>query len=34
MFEAYLQLSGLAEFVDVFKEMDKALEWLGATGTL
>ena len=33
MFEAYLQLSGLAEFVGVFREMDKALKWLGATGT-
>jgi hypothetical protein len=28
MFEAYLQLSGLAEFVNTFKEMDGALEWL------
>ena len=34
MFEAYLQLSGLAEFVNTFKEMDGALEWLGVSGPL
>jgi hypothetical protein len=34
MFEAYLQLSGLAEFVGIFKELDQALEWLGITGPL
>jgi hypothetical protein len=32
MFEAYLQLSGTAELVSVFKERQKALEWLGITG--
>jgi hypothetical protein len=32
MFEAYLQLSGSGEFMSVFKEREKALEWLGVDG--
>src|SRR5580704_611018 len=28
MFETYLQLSGAAEFVKVFKQRDQAMEWL------
>jgi hypothetical protein len=32
MFETYLQLSGAAEHVSVFKERHEALTWLGITG--
>lgn len=32
MFEAYLQLSGAAESVSVFKERGEALAWLGIVG--
>lgn len=32
MFQTYLQLSGAAESVSVFRNRDKALEWLGITG--
>lgn len=32
MFQTYLQLSGAAESVSVFRNRDKALQWLGITG--
>jgi hypothetical protein len=31
MFEAYLRLSGTTESVSVFKDRNKALDWLGIT---
>jgi hypothetical protein len=34
MFETYLQLSGSAESMGIFKERDQALQWLGIEGKL
>jgi hypothetical protein len=34
MFETYLQLSGSAEFMGIFRERAEALQWLGITGEL
>jgi hypothetical protein len=34
MFETYLQLSGMADTVSVFKTRSEALQWLGITGEL
>ncbi len=34
MYEAYSQVSGKAESIVVFKELDKAKEWLGITDEL
>jgi hypothetical protein len=34
MFQAYLEVSRASESMAVFKELDKAKEWLGVTGEL
>jgi hypothetical protein len=34
MFQAYLEVSRSSESLTVFKELDKAKEWLGITGEL